>query len=86
MECDPKGIEIILAGVVGIPLRAIMARIKKKLKVTGLLALAVSIGICAAGSAAYLLSPLATWSWYCLLFYTTEVFMVMQIAYRTTHK
>lgn len=85
MNCDSGVVEIITAfSVGGIGLRVAIAQIRKKLNVTGFLAIAVTLACCAAASAVYILLQQGDWN--CLLTYTTGVFTATQVAYRVTHK
>ena len=86
MNCDPNAIEIIsMFAVGGITIRGLIAIIKNYFKLTGLLVVLLGLVLCAAGSSIYMLVT-SSFSWVCLLFYTTEVFAGTQIVYRATHK
>lgn len=86
MNCDPNVVEIILTfSVGGIMLRGLIALVKNYFKLTGILVVLVGLAMCAVASAAYMLI-VGSFTWTCLLFYTTEVFVGTQIAYRATHK
>lgn len=86
MNCDPNAVEIIgMFAVGGITIRGLIAIIKNYFKLTGLLVVILGLVLCAAGSSIYMLVT-GSFSWVCLLFYTTEVFAGTQIVYRATHK
>ena len=87
MNCDLSAINIILTFTVGgLTLRGLIALVKNYFKLTGILVILLGIVLCAAASAAYMLLIVGSFSWTCLLFYTCEVFVGTQVAYRATHK
>jgi len=73
----------------GIGLRAAIAWLKAQTKATGFLALLLSLAVCAAGSAIYILvapmTGLEVVGWDKFLFLACEVFVGTQAAYRATH-
>ena len=81
MNCDPGVAEVILGFAVGgIGLRVIIAQLKTVLKVTGFLALLLTLVCCAAAVVIYM--AITGWAWMCFLFYTCLVFAGTQVAYR----
>ena len=86
MNCDLNAVNIILTFAIGgITLRGLIALVKNYFKLTGLLVVLLGLVMCAAASAAYMLT-IGAFSWVCLLFYTCEVFVGTQVVYRATHK
>ena len=81
MNCNPNAAEIILAfSVVGLTLKFVIGWLKTKLRLKGFLATVLSVVICFAAAAAYILITKGTWT--CLLIYGSEVFVGTQLAYR----
>ena len=86
MNCDLSAVNIILTFAVGgMTLRGLLALVKNYFKLSGLLVVLLGIVMCAVASAVYMFA-VGTFSWTCLLFYTCEVFVGTQVAYRATHK
>jgi len=85
MPCDPSVAELILSfSIGGIGLRALIALLKKQLKVKGFLALLLTFACCASAVAIYM--AITGWVWMCFLLYACLVFVGTQIAYQATKK
>ena len=81
---DPGIVELILvAGIGGVGVRALTAALKNWLKVKGFLAVIVSLVVCAAATAVYLI-PAGIFSWGNLAGYTAFVFVSANLIYRAT--
>lgn len=84
MLCDLKAVEIILTfSIGGIGLRALIALVKKWLKVEGVLALGLAFLMCALASGAYL-AIVHQFSWTCVFLIATNVFAGSQVTYQAT--
>jgi len=83
--CDLDAVSLILTfSIGGITLRVLMALVKDWLKVTGLAAVLVSIVMCLAATAIYLVVQ-GKFDWLCLVIIGFNVFTGTQVAYRATH-
>jgi len=83
---DPAVVELILVtGIGGLGVRALTALLKNWLKAKGFLAVAISLVVCAAATAVYLV-PAGIFSWIDLAGYTAFVFVGANLIYRATKK
>jgi len=81
---DPGVVELILVtGIGGVGVRVLSAAAKNFLKVKGFLALLVSVVICAAATAVYLVGA-GSFTWGMLAGYTAFVFLSANFIYRAT--
>jgi hypothetical protein len=82
---DINMVEVILvSGIGGVGVRAITAWLKTKLVVKGFVAYLLSLGVCAAATAAYLV-PMG-WNTTLFVMYTAFVFASANGIYRATKK
>ena len=82
--CDPNVATVILGFAIGgITLRVIVAQLKDWLKVTGILALLLTLACSALAVIIYM--AFTGFNWTCFLFWTFNVFTGTQVAYRLTH-
>jgi len=85
MQIDFTVIETILvSGIGGLGVRALTAQIKKWLGIKGFWVYLVSLGVCAAATAAYLFA--AGWNWLAFAIYTAFVFLAANGWYQATKK
>ena len=79
--CDPQAVEIILGFTVGgaITLKWLIQWLKNLLKVQGDLAKLLSLGVCAAASAVFILITKGDWS--CILVYAPQLWAANQVVH-----
>lgn len=85
MEFDPKIVQVIIgAGIFGLPIKAAVNYIKAKLRIKGFPVFLISVIVCAATTAIYLLA--SGWNWPEFVVYTLLVFMATHGWYVGTKK
>lgn len=83
--CDPNAVTIILGfSVGGLTLKYVIGWLKDVLRAKGFLAQALSVAMCFAAAAVYILFTKGNWS--CLLPYGSEIFVGTQLFYRAMKK